>query len=282
MKKLLILFTAILLCCSFNPQSSFAQKSTAKIFPESIRSGRMQKINDDRKKSVAQKTNVNNKKKKDKSSKRGSYLLSEDFESGIVPPGDWSSEGTWDSYSVSAYGNGDYSAFYEIYYCPSNYGGEDTLIFDIAYATYLDVEDSTSYTDAMTIYYSTDNGKTYFTLIYLPGDSMKTAPATNSYFVPVNEQWKSLRFVLPAGTNRIQFYPESGCGNNLFLDNVIVSSSDAVSFTDAEVEQAWAKGKLPLFCCNTGFKSGQFRSSQLQRNNSGDKRIFKCKHNNSG
>ncbi len=259
MKNLLFLFTAVTLCCCITPQDSFAQKTTAKIFPESIRSGRMQINQEDRKKTVSNKINAKNniKKKKAALTKRGSYLLSEDFESGIVPPAEWSSDGTWDSYSVSAYGNGDYSAFYEIYYCPSNYalttpfinpsGGEDTLIFDIAYATYLDGEDSTSYTDAMTIYYSTDDGKTYSSLVYLPGDSMKTSPARNDYFVPVNEEWKQLKFILPAGTNRIQFYPESGCGNNLFIDNVIVSSSEVVSFTDAAVEQAWAKGKLPLF-----------------------------------
>ena len=259
MKNLLLLIAAVFLCSGFIPQKSFAQKTSERKIPVEIRSGKMLKNQENRNRSSKRKINAvsNSKRKKNTSSKRGSYLLSEDFESGIVPPADWSSEGTWDSYAVSAYGNGDYSAFYENYFCPPNNalttpyfnpsGGDDTLIFDIAYASYLDGEDSTTYTDAMTIYYSTDDGKTYTTLILLPGDSMKTSPARNDYFVPVNEEWKQLKFVLPAGTNRIQFYPESACGNNLFIDNVIISSSDVVSFADAEVERAWAKGKLPLF-----------------------------------
>ncbi|MCB0727877.1 MAG: hypothetical protein KDD00_10460 [Ignavibacteriae bacterium] len=183
-------------------------------------------------------------------------LLFEDFESGIFPPPGWNNPGNgsylWESSVYSAFGNGDYSAFYNFYDCDG--GSDDSLVspsfnstsgseylsFDYAYAPYdtFDVDD-------MEIFYSTDQGGNWNSLIYYSGFDLQTAPFEQGPYQPQNNEWQTKSILLPYGTNRISFVAINGCGNNMYVDNIAVSAP-VNSGGDASVEFVWAKGKLPL------------------------------------
>ena len=185
-----------------------------------------------------------------------SNLLSEDFESGIFPPSGWNNTGNgsylWEQSFYSAFGNGDYSAFYNFYDCDG--GSDDSLVspvftstigseylsFDYAYTPY-----DTFDVDNMEIFYSTDQGDNWYSLIYYTGYELQTAPFNQSPYQPQNNEWQSKNIQLPSGTNRVSFVAINGCGNNMYIDNIAVSAPVNPG-GDASVELVWAKGKLPL------------------------------------
>ncbi len=183
-------------------------------------------------------------------------LLFEDFESGIFPPPGWDNPGNgsylWSTSPYSAFGNGDFSAFYNFYDCDG--GSDDSLVspvftsttgseylsFDYAYTPY-----DTFDVDNMEIFYSTDQGGNWSSLIYYTGFDLQTAPFNQNPYVPQNNEWQTKNIPLPIGTNRISFVAINGCGNNMYVDNINVSAP-VNSGGDASVELVWAKGKLPL------------------------------------
>ena len=161
-------------------------------------------------------------------------LLSADFEGGF--PAGWTRTNNtgfrWGIVSTaSGYGVGIKSArmdFYDI-----SVGSEQMntlqftastsgymLVMDEAYASYGNVDDQ------LQINYSTDGGSTWNQLILLDGgDSgpLNTGgDVTSSVFVPAANQWQTLVYSLPVGTNMIQFNGISAYGNNLYLDNIQV------------------------------------------------------------
>ena len=93
------------------------------------------------------------------------------------------------------------------------------LVFDHAYATFAGEQDQ------LQIFYSTDGGNTYSSLItYLGGTNgpLNTGGSSLAAFTPAPEQWVEKAVDLPIGTNRLRFRGVSDFGNNLYLDNISV------------------------------------------------------------
>ncbi|MDQ3020780.1 MAG: M12 family metallo-peptidase [Bacteroidota bacterium] len=170
--------------------------------------------------------------------------LCQAFTSTTFPPSGWSIQfpvlqNYWLRSSASAYGVGNGSARFAFWNAPvdtiqsmvthtfSNTIAGDSLNFDNAYAPF------SSGTDSLRIETSTDAGASYTVLERLWGDevsgiggnSLNTrATLVTQYISPASTEWISRKFALPVGTNKIKFRARSGSGNNLFLDNICVSS----------------------------------------------------------
>ncbi len=167
------------------------------------------------------------------SSTPASSKLSQDFESGVVPPTGWSlglpTPPIWGAFAVSGYGVGTSSAKANFYGIGSGFQelisaaltsasvAGDSLKFDHAYATYSGENDN------LDILTSTDAGTTWTLLInYAGGTSgpLNTGGTTTSNFVPTAAQWATKTIALPVGTNKISFKGNTAFGNNLYVDNV--------------------------------------------------------------
>lgn len=170
-------------------------------------------------------------------------LMNEQFAS-VFPPVDWTFDysGTnyWMGSTASAYGIGNGSAKYNFWSSPSGTNQSmltpifavpsttgDSLRYDYAYMPY-----STNYIDSLIIETSTNGGSTFTTLVKLFGYTgasgnfaLNTTTSGGNNFVPTAGQWLSKSWLLPAGTNKVKFRARSGYGNNLYLDNIGVSSA---------------------------------------------------------
>lgn len=120
----------------------------------------------------------------------------------------------------------------------------DTIIFDHAHIEY------PGYADSMAIYVSSNSGNTWTRLSGLVGSSANPLPAvtlstvpgggTGWPFNPNSSQWATKRFGLPVGTDRVTFIFYSTFGNDMYLDNIMVTrnlpmvydSTAAVQITD--------------------------------------------------
>ena len=167
--------------------------------------------------------------------------------SGSFPPAGWTFQFTGTNYWItsvnSAYNVGTGCAEYNYYDAQSNTGSKylvspnfsasiagDSLKYDWAYAPY----DATS-RDSLIIEFSTNGGSSYDTLVRLYGyvgatgnRSLNTrAVLTSEYQTPAVNEWQSKKWSLPVNTNKVRFRARSGFGNNLFLDNVMVSTGSA-------------------------------------------------------
>jgi photosystem II stability/assembly factor-like uncharacterized protein len=173
-----------------------------------------------------------------------SSKLSQDFESGVVPPTGWTlglpTPAIWGTYAVSGYGVGTASAKADFYSTSSGFQelisapltsasvAGDSLKFDHAYATYSGENDN------LDILTSTDAGTTWTLLInYAGGTSgpLNTGGTTTSAFVPTAAQWATKTIALPVGTNKISFRANTAFGNNLYLDNVRIVPLPAPTLT---------------------------------------------------
>ena len=173
-----------------------------------------------------------------------SIVLNEDFESYYFPPDGWVVQSTgdplWSQYfGVSAFGQGDNSlqAEFFLHYPVDSIGNiitytfyplssGDTLTFDHAYAPDYGGND-----DQLEIFYSTNAGTTWDSLVLLHGGTngeLVTAPPTTLYFVPESNQWGTMKFAVPEGTNRFLFKAIDGHGNNLYLDNIRILTANEV------------------------------------------------------
>ncbi|MDQ3021534.1 MAG: hypothetical protein M3R36_13335 [Bacteroidota bacterium] len=163
---------------------------------------------------------------------------------GTFPPSGWTlggSTGTmyWIYNSASSYGNGTGSAMYNFYNSPAGRNqtmtsttftaaiSGDKLTFDYAYAPF------TSGTDSLLIQISSNGGTSYTNLTKLYGkagyrgdSTLNTAPTNGSEFFAGKNDWLTKTYTLPVGTNRVRFRARSGFGNNLFVDNISVSSGN--------------------------------------------------------
>ena len=101
--------------------------------------------------------------------------------------------------------------------------GTSTLTFDHAYAPYSTVD-----YDGLRVEVSTDCGQTWSQVFYLENLDLATAPAITTAFVPVAGQWAPNEVdITPFNGHEIliRFTGVSGYGNNLFVDNVNVTST---------------------------------------------------------
>ena len=177
----------------------------------------------------------------------------EDFEGTIFPPDCWtnaavSGPSLWErSDAASGYGTGTGSAFanfynqesgtYELASMSFSVGSlaSRLLKFDFAYAAF-----GSEYTDEMDVYYSTDYGLTWKTLLLMPGGPGGILNpqhiVTTDPFVPSASQWNTETLALPAGTNMLKFKAISGWGNNLYVDNITVTGKPPVVITNAAAD----------------------------------------------
>jgi hypothetical protein len=168
--------------------------------------------------------------------------LCEGFSGSAFPPYNWTISGTGSSYwslaTVSSYGFGTGSARFNFYsaasglisdittfqFDPSPIG--DSLKIDIAHAYY-----GATYIDTLKIDVSTDNGVTFTNLWTLWSSTNFTDPhalstvSQTGLFTPTSSQWKTRKYLLPTGTNKVRFNAISGFGNDMFLDSICQNSS---------------------------------------------------------
>ena len=159
--------------------------------------------------------------------------LCEGFNSTTFPPSGWTSSGAgstyWGRQTVSGYGNGTGSAMYDNYSAPTGTVGnlitltfqatvspQDSIHFALAYCQW-----SSFPNDSLVIYSSTNGGTTYSMLVRLSEAQLNTASASCTHpFTPVASDWGRRAYVLPVGTNKIQFSAVSGFGDHLYIDSV--------------------------------------------------------------
>ncbi len=247
--RLIILFLFAILILT--QQDSFSQIAAKRIKQDSYH--KLPGIKIDRG-TEAKKIKLN---KEHKGSKMSgvSYFLNEDFESGNFPPVGWTATpGTqmWDMAYVSGMGIGNYSAFYSSWNCnysnntlySPNFGptlSGNQLYFDYAYAPW---DDGTNvYYDDMEIFYSDDNGTSWYSLQYLSGYDLQTSPSTGNYFVPESYEWGTYYIELPAGTTNIYYKVYENCSNNIYIDNIKI---EGPPLTDVAVTAAYSKGRFPI------------------------------------
>jgi hypothetical protein len=110
---------------------------------------------------------------------------------------------------------------------PATTGAPSTLTFDHAY-TYYD----NNLFDSLRVEVSIDCGVTWTTVFHDGYQGLATAPAATGAYTPAASHWQPNEVSLSqfAGNDEvlIRFVAESGFGNNLFIDNVNVTTSVGV------------------------------------------------------
>jgi len=189
----------------------------------------------------------------------GASNIVEGFE-GTTPPDQWfaidpDANGTWFPYSASGdggFGNSDGGGVMEMYYSPN--GNIDDyqapaasfvgmahplLKFDMAYAEYS--SNGTTYKDRLKIRVSSDCGSTWSTPYDLQGDALMTGGVATSYFIPSASQWRTEYVDLTAFSGQqqvlVKFQAVSGYGNNVFIDNVNLTSGNGISNSKIVAEE---------------------------------------------
>ncbi len=165
--------------------------------------------------------------------------VTEDFESGVFPPGRWSvinydSDFTWQSTSPGKASNGalfinnyDDSASNNIddfRSAPVNTGGVPAMLinFDLAHKNY----PLTGYEDTLSVLVSGNCGVTWQTVYKKWGAALATAGSANdSYLSPASTDWRMESInvsgaILASGQVVVAFRNTSRYGNNIFIDNI--------------------------------------------------------------
>jgi hypothetical protein len=105
--------------------------------------------------------------------------------------------------------------------------GNSYLTFDVAYARY-----SAAYSDSLSVAISTDCGQTWTQVYMKGGTTLATAPDNTNAFTPSAAQWRheviSTNSYNGQASVIVRFTGHSGFGNNLYVDNVNISSSSSV------------------------------------------------------
>ncbi len=106
-----------------------------------------------------------------------------------------------------------------------------TVTFDVAYCQY------STENDNLKVQVSTDCGVTWATAYNKQGATLATKPAQTASFVPTATQWRNDGADLTPYLNQanvlIRFRATSGYGNNLFVDNInIFTSNSALGIAD--------------------------------------------------
>jgi len=177
-------------------------------------------------------------------------LLSEDFSNGLSE--DWTIANHYLEISTiesSTHGN---AVLFPCYNLSSNetdelllpemdLSGRPTAIlkFDVAYRQY-NYEN-----DQLKLLYSTDNGATWYTLYSKSGSNLATLGYSSNYFTPNDLQWRTDSIILTETWNYtnvfIKFVFTSRYGNNLWIDNIRILSSDAPINSDY-MQYTWNNG----------------------------------------
>ncbi len=168
-----------------------------------------------------------------------------DFQTGAFPPANWDlgNVGT-NGWRIATTGfNSTRSAMNNFYAYASgnttmmaakvdlsNVTSTTALTFDHAYTHY--VNGAELFFDSLRIQVSTDCGQTWATIFHDGYLGLGTAPAVSASFTPVAGQWKANSIDLTAFNGQpevfVRFVGETGYGNNLYIDNVNVSTVSSV------------------------------------------------------
>ncbi len=157
--------------------------------------------------------------------------LCEQFSSPTFPPTGWTNSNAtycyWSSYSGFGVGTG--SAVYDYWNAPAGTtvnlttmtfaptGAADTLAVDMYYCTAVFTGDS------LDIFASTNAGTSFSVIVRLGGPTLSTT--TNCPGGGVNPSgWAKRKYVLPPGTNKINFHGYSNFGDNLHIDSICIAS----------------------------------------------------------
>lgn len=107
--------------------------------------------------------------------------------------------------------------------------GVSTLSFDHAYAYY-----NNTFFDSLRVELSNDCGTTWTTIFHDGKDGLSTAPpeAGNAGWIPTADEWTSNSFDISSFNGSpellVRFVGESGYGNNLYVDNLNISTTVGV------------------------------------------------------
>lgn len=181
--------------------------------------------------------------------------LTQGFEGTFVPAGwtrenpdnqtTWAKASTGMNSAASAFmDNFDYNGAGQLDYLvssPFSLSGltSATLTFDVAYARY-----SAQYSDGMRVEVSTDCGNTWTSVYNKSGSTLATvADNTNEFTPTAANQWRNETVDLSSYTGsasvRVRFVGVAGYGNNVYLDNILISSgvvaAPTASFTPPSV-----------------------------------------------
>ncbi len=107
----------------------------------------------------------------------------------------------------------------------SNAVGQLSLSFNVAYARY-----NTSTNDSLVVSVSTDCGNTWTKVYGKAGSGLATAADKTSTFTPTASQWRTETINLNTYAGepdlKVKFHSESASGNNLFIDDIKISSTN--------------------------------------------------------
>lgn len=181
-----------------------------------------------------------------------SLPITEDFESGVFAPGNWTNVDAgnnaiaWQQYNgVGGFGNSNGCMFFDNYSSDAqgardefrstslNLSGLGTaqLVFDLAYQPY----SLSSYIDSLRILVSTDCGTTFNPIYTKWGSSLATVTGTNTAeFVPTGTQWRTDTVNLSAYAGQqiqVSFQNIGRYGNNLYIDNIRLQGSSGCNAT---------------------------------------------------
>ncbi len=180
--------------------------------------------------------------------------VSQGFVSTTFPPAGWTLQNSSNLWSrdntVGGFGLSSESAMANFY---NINGGQDkiissyinftqlvapiTLTFDVAYAPY-----DASYHDSLIVDLFSDCS-TSSTRVYAKGDlTLATAAATTNIFYPLSSQWRTetvnLNSYAGSSPMEIRFIGKSGFGNDLFLDNINLTSNNVGIYTESDPENS--------------------------------------------
>ncbi len=166
-----------------------------------------------------------------------------DFEAGTNTVGTQTNARTWywniRDFTTGINGVNTFSAFVDFYYYNSagqedslespfidlrNSTGTVTLTFDVAYVQY-----SSTTNDGLSVFVSSDSGRTWTQVFNKAGATLATGPAQTSYFIPqAAGDWRTETVDLTSYNGSmilLRFVAINDYGNNLYIDNVSITSS---------------------------------------------------------
>ena len=176
-----------------------------------------------------------------------SLPVSQNFESAVFPPANWTNNdaagaGSWALYTgIGGFGNSNYSMYFDNYSVDAGGAYDEfrsinidmtsatggTLTFDLAYQPY----STTSYIDSLQVLVSTNCGASFTSVYIKSGATLATVAGTNtSPFVPSATQWRteSISMNAFAGQNVLLAFRNIGhYGNNLYIDNIQLQGTSA-------------------------------------------------------
>ena len=107
--------------------------------------------------------------------------------------------------------------------------------FDVAYAPF-----STSLSDTLVLYYSTDCGQTLNKIYEKGGATLATAPSSSTSFTPGATEWRTdsvdLAFLIPIGEVKFYFENRGYYGNNLYVDNINILSGGLLKIDGPQID----------------------------------------------